>query len=332
MKKTSTRITVIAVVILLVIITASSSLYTVRPNQYMCVTRFSQIIDTVSEPGLHAKIPFIDNLIEYPKEKLFYDIRPSDVLTSDSKAMTVDSFIVWRIVEPKTFYQTLGTIVTAEDRLDNITFNALKIIIGRIEQADIISTDDQSRNVLNSMVVEDVRRTVGTYGIEVIDVKIKRFDLPDDNERNVYERMISERAIIAEQYRAEGIEEAAYIRNQVDRDVNIIISNAEAAAERIIAEGEAEYMRILAEAFNTEDKRDFYIFMRGLEALKNALIGDENTIILDADSEIARLLVNPYSAAFLTTTANDPEPPAPVPTPTVTVEVEDVEGSDVDAP
>ena len=324
MKKTSTRVTIICILILLVIIAASSSLYTVRPNQYMCVARFSRIIDTVSEPGLHIKIPFIDNLIEYPKEKLFYDIRLSDVLTSDSKAMTVDSFIVWRIVEPRTFYQTLGTTAAAEDRLDNITFNVLKAVIGRIPQSDIISTDDQSRNVLNSLVVEDVRRTVGTYGIDVIDVKIKRFDLPDDNERNVYERMISERAIIAEQYRAEGIEEAAYIRNEVNRDVNIIISNAEAEAERIIAVGEAEYMRILAEAFNSEDKRDFYIFMRGLEALKTALNGDENTIILDGDSELARLLINPYSATSASV-STPPYNPEPTPPPEITVETDEPE-------
>ena len=285
----------LAVAVLLVLIIAGSSFYSVRPNQYMCIARFSQIIDTVSSPGLHVKIPFVDNIIEYPQEKLFYDIRPSEVLTSDSKAMTVDSFVVWRIVDAKRFYQTLGTTETAEDRLDNITFNALKVVIGKILQADIISTDEQSRNALNTLVVSDVQNAVGTYGIEVIDVKIKRFDLPDDNERNVYERMISERDVIAEQYRAEGIEEAAYIRNQVDKDVNIIVSNAEAEAEAIIAEGEAEYMKILADAYNSADKRDFYIFMRGLEALKASLTGEEKTVILDANSELAKLLVSPYN-------------------------------------
>ncbi|MCL2124693.1 MAG: protease modulator HflC [Oscillospiraceae bacterium] len=285
---------IIAVVVLLIIIVASASFYSVRPNQFMCIARFSQIIDTVSTPGLHAKIPFVDQIIEYPKEKLFYDIRPSEVLTSDSKAMTVDSFVVWRIVDAKKFYQTLGTTETAEDRLDNITFNALKVVIGKILQADIISTDEQSRNVLNTLVVSDVQNAVGTYGIEVIDVKIKRFDLPDDNERNVYERMISERDVIAEQYRAEGIEEAAYIRNEVNKDVNIIISNAEAEAEKIIAEGESEYMRILGEAYNTPDKRDFYIFMRGLDALKASMTGAEKTVVLDANSELAKLLISPY--------------------------------------
>ena len=293
MKKARTRV-LIVVAVLLIVIVVSASFYTVRPNQYMCIARFSQIIDTVSEPGLHVKIPFVDQIIQYPKEKLFYDIRPSEVLTSDSKAMTVDSFIVWRIVDAKKFYQTLGTTDTAEDRLDNITFNALKIVIGRILQADIISTDEQSRNALNTLVVADVQSAVGTYGIEVIDVKIKRFDLPDDNERNVYERMISERDVIAEQYRAEGIEEAAYIRNEVDKDVNIIISNAEAEAEKIIAEGEAEYMRILAEAYDTSAKQDFFIFMRGLEALKVSMVGDEKTIVLDAESDLAKLLVSPY--------------------------------------
>jgi len=294
MKKTKNRIILTVVLLLVIIIILSSTLYTVRPNQHMCIARFSQIIDTVSAPGLYLKIPFVDQIIQYPKEKLFYDIRLSEVLTSDSKAMTVDSFVVWRIIDAKKFYQTLGTTETAEDRLDNITFNALKIVIGKIPQSDIISTDEQSRNALNTLVVSDVQGAVGTYGIEVIDVKIKRFDLPDDNERNVYERMISERAVIAEQYKAEGIEEAAYIRNSVNKDVNIVVSNAEAEAEKIIAEGEAEYMRILAEAYNTADKREFFVFMRGLEALKTSMIGDGKTIILDAESELTKLLVSPY--------------------------------------
>ena len=294
MKMTKNRVILIVVLLLVVLIVLSSALYTVMPNQHMCIARFSQIIDTVSSPGLYLKIPFVDQIIQYPKEKLFYDIRLSEVLTSDSKAMTVDSFIVWRIIDAKLFYQTLGTTETAEDRLDNITFNALKIVIGKIPQADIISTDEQSRNVLNTLVVTDVQNAVGTYGIEVIDVKIKRFDLPDDNERNVYERMISERAVIAEQYKAEGIEEAAYIRNEVNKDVNIVVSNAEAEAEKIIAEGEAEYMSILANAYNTQDKRNFFIFMRGLDALKASMTGDDKTIILDADSELTKLLVSPY--------------------------------------
>jgi len=291
MKKT---ITIIAVVVILLIIVGSSAIYTVMPNQHMCITRFSQIIDTVSEPGLYVKIPFVDRIIRYPKEKLFYDIRLSDVLTSDSKAMTVDSFVVWRIIDAKKFYQTLETTETAEDRLDNIAFNALKIVIGRIPQDQIISTNEQSRNRLNALVIADVQNIVGTYGIEVLDVKIKRFDLPADNERTVFDRMISERAIIAETYKAEGIHDAAIIRNEVDRVVNTTVSDAEAKAEVIIAAGEAEYMKLLAEAYNTPDKRDFFIFLRGLEALKASLTGNETTVILDSESELAKLLIGPY--------------------------------------
>ena len=323
MKNIKIRTAIIVGVILLLIILASSAFYTVRPNEQICIARFDEIINTVSSPGLYFKIPFIDQAILYPKEKLFYDIRPSDVLTSDSKAMTVDSFIVWRIVEPRTFFSTLGTLEAAEDRLDNITFNALKIVIGRIPQSDIISTDDQSRNVLNSLILSDVQNVVGTYGIEVLDVKIKRFDLPPDNEKTVYDRMISERAVIAELYKAEGIEEATYIMNEVDKRVNIILSNAAAQAESIIAEGEAEYMRILAEAFNDEDKRDFYIFMRGLEALKASMSSDDNTIIIDANSELFRLLVNPYSTSASTVT-----PPSETPTDTPATEPTERDTSD----
>ena len=286
--------TVVVVVLLILLLNLSSSVfYIVEENQFACVVRFSKIIQTVETAGLNMKVPFIDDVIYFPKTKLFYDLIPSEVLTSDSKAMSVDSFIVWRIINPLTFYQTLGTISPgAESRLDATVYNILKNVIGTIPQNDIISSaDEQSRDYLNNTVSEQVKALVGAYGIEVHDVKIKKFELPTDNEQSVFNRMISDRNRIAELYRAEGTQEANMIKNDVDKKVNIIVSDAEARAEQIIAEGESEYMALLAEAYNSQEKKDFFVFIRGLEAAKASLSKGDKTLILDRDSVLAKILV-----------------------------------------
>ena len=284
--------------ILIFIIFVSSVLYTVRENEYALIVRFQKVVDVIDAPGLHFKAPLIDEIKYYPKTKLFYDINPSDVLTKDAKAMSVDSFIVWRISDPFVFYQKLGTTVAAEARLDAIAYNALKNIIGTFEQSKIISSisladDEKSRNSLNIGITNQSRDNAAEFGIEVIDVKIKAFELPTDNEQSVFRRMISDRERVAEFERAEGQKEANIIKNEVNKKVDITISNAEAEAKKIIADGEKEYMRILAEAYNTPEKEEFYNFMRGLEALRASLGGKDKTVILDKDSLLAQILTGP---------------------------------------
>lgn len=221
-----------------------------------------------------------------------YDLQPSDVLTSDSKAMSVDSYVVWQISDPLTFYRTLGTTLEAQSRLDAAIYNALKNIIGTMKQDEIITeTVEGGRNDLNIKVYEKVKEYTATYGIEITDVKIKRFDLPAENESAVYERMIAERNQITQKYIAEGKAEATKIRNRADLDVNVLISDANVKAEMLVAEGESEYMRLLAEAYNTADKQEFFTFMRSLDALKASLTGESKTVILSADSELAKILM-----------------------------------------
>ena len=152
-------------------------------------------------------------------------------------------------------------------------------------------TAASERNEIYEGITTDVNALAGQYGIEVVDVKIKRFDLPESNEQAVYSRMISERNQMAEKYTADGQYEASIIRNDVDKQVNIIISNAEVESQELVAMGEQEYMRLLAEAYDTEDKKEFYEFTKALEALKATLEGDEKTIILSADSELAQILM-----------------------------------------
>ena len=281
-----------AVLVLLLIIVAASSMYTVEENEYACTFRFSQIVETKSEAGLYFKIPFVDKVEYFSKATQLYDIPPSEVLTSDKQNMTVDCYILWSISDPQQFYRSLGTVAKAEDRLDAITYNALKTAMGTLEQKDIINEEDGAkRNEIYDGIAAAVNETAKTYGITVEDVKIKQFDLPESNLNAVYNRMITDRNEIAEKFTAEGNLKASQIRNEVDRDVNILISNAELAAAQRIAAGEAAYMRILAEAYDTEEKKDFYEFMLALEALKASLTGEDKTIILDEDSELAKILM-----------------------------------------
>ena len=281
----------ISAIIVILLVVAISSMYTVAENEYACTFRFSEIVNTVSEPGLHFKIPFIDTVEYFPNTTMFYDIPPSEVLTSDKQNMTVDCYILWSISDPQQFYRALGTTAKAEDRLDAITYNALKTAMGTLAQADIINMNDGAeRNQIYDSIATTVDAQAASYGIHVEDVKIKQFDLPDSNLEAVYTRMISERNQMAEKYTAEGNKEATLIRNEVDKTVNILISDAQANAAKLEAEGEAEYMRMLAEAYDTDDKKEFYEFILALDALKASLTGEEKTVILDGDSDLAKIL------------------------------------------
>lgn len=279
------------VIALFVVVALVSACYTVEENEYAYVVRFSKVEQVEEKAGLHFKIPFIDSVQYFPKNIQLYDLAPSDVLTSDSKAMSVDSYVLWKISDPMTFYKSLGSISEAQVRLDAATYNALKNIISTMSQDSIITPSvDDGRNDLNVTVCDQVKSATTDYGIEITDVKIKRFDLPEENETAVYQRMISDRNQIAEKYRAEGESEATIMKNEVDKQVNIIISDANAQAEEIVAQGESEYMKLLADTFNTAEKEEFYIFMRSLETLKSSLTGEQKTVILGSDSELAKIL------------------------------------------
>ncbi|MBE6921765.1 MAG: protease modulator HflC [Ruminococcaceae bacterium] len=283
---------ILAVIACLLVICLANSMYTVRENEYACTVRFSKIIETTDEAGLHFKLPFVDSIKYFSKAATLYDIPPSEVFTSDKQNMTVDCYVLWRIEDPLLFFQTLDNTVKAEDRLNAITYTILKNTMSTMAQSDIINMNDGAeRNIIYEGIAADVDAEANKYGIQVVDVKIKRFDLPDSNLNAVYNRMISERNQMAEKYTADGNYEASIIRNDVDKQVNILVSNATAEAAKLEAEGEAEYMRLLAEAYNTDDKKEFYEFTLALDALRDSLTGTEKTVILDADSDLAKILM-----------------------------------------
>ena len=226
------------IILVLVALLGLNSMFTVRENEYACTVRFSKIIDTTDQAGLHFKIPFLDSVKYFTKATQFYDIPPSEVLTSDKQNMTVDCYILWSISDPKLFYQTLGSTGVAEQRLDALTYNELKTVMGTLAQSDIINMNDGAeRNQIYEGIASDVDALAATYGIHVEDVKIKQFDLPESNLNAVYSRMISERKQMAEKYTADGNYEASIIRNNVDKQVSIIVSNADAEAAKLDPKG-----------------------------------------------------------------------------------------------
>lgn len=279
-----------SIVFILVLIVLLSSIYTVGENEYAYVTQFSRFVTLRSEAGLYFKTPFVDSVKKLPKQRMLYDIPPSDVLTADKKTIVVDNFTVWQIEDPVTFMRTVAGISEMQSRIDAAVYNAVKNTMGSMNQSDIINSDNDSIDEVNKIVTDIVNDQIRSYGVSVVSVKIKRNDLPSDNEQAVYQRMISERTQIAESFRADGNLEAQKIKNQTDKQVGILLSEARAKAEALKGEAEQEYMRIMDSAYGTPERAEYYQFVRGLEALKVTIKGDK-TIFLSSDSFLVKLLV-----------------------------------------
>lgn len=319
---TKTKSIVIALLLIGIIVLANSMVIT-RQNQFKLIRQFGRVDRVVTDAGLSFKIPFVESVDVIPKELLLYDIAASDVITSDKKTMIVDSYVLWHVTDPLKFAQTLSCSVNnAEGRIDAIVYNAMKNTISNMKQDEVIRSRDGKMTVtvdepeeavtnndmeistekeevieitsLTEEIMSQINHVEGQYGIEIVTVEVKKLDLPDDNKQAVYTRMISERENIAAQYTAEGKSEAKIIENTTDKEVSIMLSDAQAKAEATIAEGEAEYMRILSDAYSDPEKTDFYSFVRALDALKESISGDNKTVILSDDSPIAQIFNGQY--------------------------------------
>lgn len=288
MAKTVKRglIIVLAIIILLLAV-AGSSLYVVHSNEYGVVYEFGAVVDVKTTPGLYFKVPFIQSTSTLPKTTLLYDLPISDVITADKHSMVLDSFALWRISDARLFIESLsGSVTNAESRINAIVYNALKTVISSLNQETIISGRDGE---VVALVMDNIGNSFERYGIEIMSVETKTLDLPDDNKSAVYTRMISERNNIAAAHTAEGDAEAKRIRNEADKQVKITLSEANAEAEIIKATGDAEYMRILSDVYDSKEEADFYSFMIALDALGESMTGEEKTLILDPDSPIAQI-------------------------------------------
>ena len=275
--KKGVKIALPVLILALVLLLSSACFVTTRQNEYTIVRQFGAVVKIVDEPGLSVKLPFIQSVSTLPKTEMLYDLAVSDVITSDKKSMVADSFVLWRISDPLKFIQTLsGNLSNAEYRIDTVVYNSLKTVISSMRQEEVISGRD---GLLAQRIMDNVGSTFERYGI----------DLPDENKSAVYERMISERDNIAASFSAEGAAEAKQIRNEADKSVQITLSEARAQAEKLKAEGEAEYMRILSEVYDTEEEADFYEFMRALDMAENALSSGSKTLVVSSDSPIAKI-------------------------------------------
>ena len=287
MKKNVFRVGII-IALLAVLITGTGCLYTVQPNQHVAVRQFGRIVKIESTPGLKFKLPFIQNIQRISAATKLYDVPLSDVITRDKKSMIADNYVLWRVVDPTKYIRTLDAIdARAEERIEAAVYNALKSVISSMSQDEVIEARGEK---LTQLLTDEANSDISDYGVEIITAEIKSLDLPDDNKSAVYDRMISERHNIAASYTAQGEAEAQKIRNETDKKVTVMVADANKNAEILIAEGEAEYMKILQEAYNTEEKADFYNYIRSLDALKASLSGKEKTIMLDKDSELAKIL------------------------------------------
>jgi len=280
------RILLVVVVIALLIL-LESCFFIVHKNEYGIVRQFGAVVDVKSEPGIYFKIPFIQTTDTLPNTVLLYDLPVSDMISADKTTLIADCFAIWRIEDPRLFIETLsGRVATAEDRINANVYNSLKTVLSSMTQAEIISGRGGS---LVEAIMANIGNSFERYGIRLIAVETKKIDLPDDNKAAVFNRMISERNNIAAGYLAEGESEAKEIRNAADKRVQILLAEAEAKAATVRAEGDAEYMRILSEVYDSPEEAEFYTFMIALDALKASMTGQEKTLILDADSPIAQL-------------------------------------------
>ena len=270
-----------------VVVAVGASVTVTQQNEYKLIRQFGKVDRVISSSGISFKIPFIESPQSLPKETLLYDLAASDVITKDKKTMISDSYVLWKISDPLKFAQTLNSSVeSGESRINTAVYNATKNAISSMSQDQVITSRDGE---LSDMVMEAIGTNMDQYGIELLKFETKQLDLPDDNKEAVYERMISERDNIAATYKAEGNSEAKVIRNKTDKEVAIQISDAKKQAEILGAEGEQEYMKILAQAYGEEDRSEFYSFVRSLDALKTSMKGEDKTVILSADSPIAQI-------------------------------------------
>ncbi|MBN2183509.1 MAG: protease modulator HflC [Sedimentisphaerales bacterium] len=271
----------IVIIIIAVIIVAglAASLFTVDETEQAIVTQLGKFIREVKEPGLHFKIPLIQKEHKFEARVMEYDAAAANIITDDKKHLVIDNYARWKIVDALKFYQTVGNEPGAQSRLDDIVFSELREELARHSLTEIVSVNRQQ---IMDKVTEQCSQKASDYGIDVIDVRIKRADLPQDVTHSVFDRMKAERQRIAKKYRSEGTEEAVKIKAQTDKDKIILLAESYRQAEKLKGEGDAEALRIYAEAY--ENDPEFYSFVRTLEAYVKSL-GEGTTIVLPGDSE-----------------------------------------------
>lgn len=283
----SPKIIIVIVLIVVAAIVLGGLLFTVDETEQAIITRLGKYVRTVSEPGLGFKAPFVEKVHKFEDRVLEYDAAAAPIITSDKKHLVIDNYARWRIVEPLKLYQTVRDESGAQARLDDIVFSEIREELARHTLTEIVSVN---REAIMEKVHKQCDEKAREYGIEVMDVRIKRADLPGEVAHSVYARMKAERQRIAKKYRSEGEEEAVKIRAQTDKEKTILLAESYRQAEKLKGDGDAEAIKIYAEAF--EKDPEFYAFVRTLEAYEKSL-GRDTTIVLPSGSEFFQYLSPP---------------------------------------
>lgn len=280
----SPKIIVAIVLLVVIVILLAGSVFTVDETEQAIVTQLGKYVRTVTEPGLHFKTPFLQNAHKFEDRVLEYDAAAAKIITSDKKHLVIDNYARWRIVDPLKLYQTVRNEFGAQARLDDIVFSEIREELARHTLTEIVSVN---RAALMEKVGQQCGIKAREYGVEVLDVRIKRADLPAEVAHSVYARMKAERQRIAKKYRSEGEEEAVKIRAAANKERTILLAESYRQAEKLKGDGDAEAIKIYAEAF--EKNPEFYAFVRTLETYEKSLRHD-TTVILPSDSEFFQYL------------------------------------------
>lgn len=279
--------TLLIILIVAILFLANLSLFIVDETKQAIVLQFGRPIRTIKEPGLNWKLPFIQNVVFFEDRLLVYDAAPTEIITKDKKTLIVDNYARWKIIDALKFLQTVRDLNGAQARLDDIIYSELRVDLGLFDMSEIVS---ERREGIMKRVTEISNEKAKIYGIEIVDVRIKRVDLPPENEKFIFDRMRAERERIAKQYRAEGQEESAKIIAETEREKTVILAEAYKTAQTLKGEGEAESIKIYAESFNQDP--EFYKFYRTLEAYRKTF-KDKTTVLFSTDSEFLKYLSKP---------------------------------------
>jgi len=266
-----------------------ANVYIVKESEYAVVRQFGEVVKFEREPGLKMKIPFIQSVTRLPKNQMTYNISEEEINTKDKKRIIIDNYAVWRITDPKALISNAGTLSKAESRMEEFIYSVIRTELGQLRYDEIINDEDSSRGSLNDRVTARVNELLQNdkYGVEVVDVRIRRTDLPAENEQSVFTRMISERESTAQLYLSEGDAQKRRIEAHTDQQVQEMLATANKEAAIIQAEGEAEAAKIYNKSFSQDP--EFYSLYRTLESYKKT-VGEDTVIILPSTSPYANIL------------------------------------------
>ncbi|WP_071395998.1 protease modulator HflC [Bacillus tuaregi] len=285
-----TKIGIFFVILIAIILFIFVNVFIVKEGEYKVVRQFGEVVRIIDKPGLSYKIPFVQSVTSLPKYQMIYDVEEAEINTKDKKRIIIDNYAVWKVVNPKLMISNARTIENAESRMEEFIYSVVRAELGSLNYDEIINDEKSSRGSLNDRITEQVNEFLekDKYGIVVIDVRMKRTDLPEENEQSVYTRMISERETKAQEYLSMGDAEKNTIIAQTDKTVQELLATAKADAETIRGQGEAEAALIYNQSYSKDPS--FYSLFRTLESYKKTING-ETVLVLPSDSPYARLLM-----------------------------------------